>query len=130
MSNSIYLEAELVMTGFFLGISFMISYDLLRLFRLLIPHRSVFVGIEDLTYWIYCAIMTFRMMYLENNGTLRGIVIISVFIGMILYDRIVSRTVFEVLKKGKKWFTIKVRGFMKTKNLQTKKKVRSHGTEP
>ena len=130
MSDYLYLEMELVAHSFLLGIVLIVSYDLLRLFRLLIPHKNLVVGVEDLLYWNYSAWMTFRMLFYENGGILRGYVIISIFTAMILYDRIVSQTVFGVLKKGKRWFTIKVRGlFDKVRQRRRKKKVRSYGTE-
>ena len=131
MSDYIFLEAELAVHSFLLGLILMVSYDLLRLLRLLIPHNALAIGIEDFIYWIYCALMTFWLLFLENSGVLRAYVIIGVFIGMILYDRIVSQTVFGVLKKVKRWFTIKVRGQIgKAKNRRQRKKVRTHGTEP
>ena len=72
MSTYIYLEAELIRHSFLLGAVLMISYDLLRFFRLLIPHNSVCVGMEDLLYWIYNGIMTFRLLFLEHDGVFRG----------------------------------------------------------
>ena len=115
MSTYIYAEAELIKDSFILGMSLMISYDLLRFFRFLVPHNTVCVGIEDFFYWIYSGFMTFRLLFLELDGVLRGYVILAVFAGMILYDRIVSQTIFELLKKAKIWFTIKVRGFINRK---------------
>ena len=131
MSDYIYLEAELAAHSFLLGVNLMVSYDLLRLFRLFVPHSSLAVNIEDFLYWIYCALMTFWLLFLENSGVLRGYVIVGVFIGMILYDRIVSQTVFGVLKKVKIWFTIKVGRILTSAKLRRqRKKVRTHGTEP
>lgn len=131
MSDYLYMEAELAYHSFLLGIVLMMSYDLLRLFRLLIPHHPTVTEIEDFLYWIYSALMTFRLLFYENSGVLRGYVIIGVFTGMILYDRIVSRTVFGVLKKLKLWFTIKVRGlFNKMELRRQRKKGRANGTEP
>lgn len=111
MSDYIYLEAELAVHSFLLGIVLMVSYDLLRLFRLLIPHNPLFIGLEDFIYWVYCAVMTFLLLFYENSGVLRGYVIIGVFVGMILYDRIVSQPVFSILKNIKIWFTIKIKRF-------------------
>ena len=131
ISSYIYLEAQLAVHSFLLGVILMISYDLLRLFRLLIPHSLLIIGLEDFVYWIYCAVMTFWLLFQENNGALRSYVIVGVFVGMILYDRIVSRPIFSVLKKIKRWFTIKVKRFtIKVRDRRRKKKVRSHGTEP
>lgn len=131
MSDYIYLEAELAVHSFLLGIVLMVSYDLLRLFRLLIPHNPLFIGLEDFIYWVYCAVMTFLLLFYENSGVLRGYVIIGVFVGMIIYDRIVSQPVFSILKNIKIWFTIKIKRFtIKVRDRRRRQKVRSHGTEP
>ena len=131
MSDYIYLEAELAVHSFLLGIVLMVSYDLLRLFRLLIPHKPLFIDLEDFIYWVYCAVMTFLLLFYENSGVLRGYVIIGVFVGMILYDRIVSQPVFSILKNIKIWFTIKIKRFtIKVRDRRRRQKVRSHGTEP
>lgn len=107
MSLYILDEARLSVLSFLLGLILMVSYDLLRLFRLLVPHGNLWTGLEDLIYWIYCAVMTFSLLFWENSGILRGYVIACVFSGMILYDRIVSRNVFGLLKKLGRWITIK-----------------------
>ena len=59
MSLYILDEAALALMSFLLGAVLMVSYDLLRLFRLLVPHGALWTGLEDLFYWIYCAVMTF-----------------------------------------------------------------------
>ena len=123
MSEYIKLEAELAFSSFLLGAVLMISYDFLRLFRLLIPHGKWWTGLEDLLYWIYCTVMTFRLLFYQNSGILRGYVIGCVFLGMYLYNAIVSRSVFEVLKKIGRWITIKIR------NHRQKKERRTYGTE-
>lgn len=109
MSGYIQAEAELAVQSFLLGIFLMICYDCLRLLRLLIVHGTLWTGLEDFIYWIYAASMTFSLLFRENSGVLRGYVIIGVFFGMFLYDRIVSQPVFELLKKFGKWIRIKLR---------------------
>ncbi len=109
MSEYIQMEAELAIYSFLLGLVLMISYDFLRLFRLIIPHGKWWLGVEDFAYWIYCAIMTFRLLFYQNSGILRGYVIVCVFAAMYLYDVIVSRSVFGVLKKIGRWITMKIR---------------------
>lgn len=109
MSGYIQAEAELAVQSFLLGIFLMICYDCLRILRLLIVHGTLWTGLEDFIYWIYAASMTFSLLFRENSGVLRGYVIIGVFFGMFLYDRIVSQPVFELLKKFGKWIRIKLR---------------------
>ena len=115
MSEYIKLEAELALSSFLLGVVLMISYDFLRLFRMLIPHGMWWTGMEDLIYWIYCAAMTFRLLFYQNSGILRGYVIICVFLGMSLYDVIVSRSIFGVLKNIGRWITMKKRNHRQKK---------------
>ncbi len=124
MSLYIQEEAELAALSFVLGILLMISYDLLRLFRLLIPHGSLWTGLEDFFYWIYCAVMTFSLLFYENDGILRGYVIVSTFLGMFLYDRLVSQSVFAVLKNMGRWIT------MKRRTMITRKEAGKHGKKP
>ena len=47
------------------------------------------------------------LLYEQNDGGLRLYAIVGVLVGMSLYDRIVSRFLFAVLKKAGKWFKIK-----------------------
>ena len=96
MSLYIQDEAALALMSFLLGAVLMVSYDLLRLFRLLVPHGALWTGLEDLFYWIYCAVMTFSLLFWENSGVVRGYVIACVFLAMAAYDRIVSRNVLLV----------------------------------
>lgn len=124
MSLYIQEEAGLAALSFALGILLMISYDLLRLFRLLIPHGTLWTGLEDFFYWIYCAVMTFSLLFYENDGILRGYVIVSVFLGMFLYDRIVSQSVFALLKNLGRWITIKRRTMI------SRKEAGKHGRKP
>lgn len=124
MSSYIQVEAGLVVSSFLLGIVLMVSYDCLRLFRLLIPHGNFWIGIEDFAYWLYSAVMTFSLLFRENDGILRGYIIACVFLGMFLYDRIVSQSVFGLLKKVRRWITIKIR------HLKSRKRERKYERKP
>lgn len=69
--------------------------------------RAGLDGDRGLFYWIYVAVMTFLLLFYENSGIVRAYVIACVFFGMIFYDKIISRNVFHLLKKLKKWYKIK-----------------------
>lgn len=75
--------------------------------RLMVKHSSFVRGIEDFLFWIFAGIVTFMLLYEQNDGGLRLYAIVGVLVGMSLYDRIVSRFLFAVLKKAGKWFKIK-----------------------
>ncbi len=119
MSQMIRYEAGLLALSLATGAWLMMVYDTLRLFRLAVPHHPMITGIEDFLYWIGAALATFSMLYEQNGGTLRACVILGVIGGMVLYDRIVSRFLFGVLKKIGKTLTIVKR---------LKKRDQPHGT--
>ena len=124
MSLYIQDEAALALMSFLLGAVLMVSYDLLRLFRLLVPHGALWTGLEDLFYWIYCAVMTLSLLFWENSGVVRGYVIACVFLAMAAYDRIVSRNVFVLLKKTGRWIKMKII------HIRARREVRNYEAEP
>lgn len=71
------------------------AYDLLRIWRRVIRHGTVWIGIEDMFFWCGCAVAVFGMLYRQNDGLLRGFVIIAVLSGMLLYHFGVSRYVVK-----------------------------------
>lgn len=91
VSAGIYEELALVCFFFLLGIFLAASYDVLRIFRGLIPHGRLMVNLEDLIYWIYVAIVIFVMLYEKNDGRLRGYVFGGLLVGMIVYGCTFSR---------------------------------------
>ncbi|MEY8354311.1 spore cortex biosynthesis protein YabQ [Lachnospiraceae bacterium 54-53] len=116
MSVHIVYEVKLLLYSFLTGAGLMMTYDLLRISRIFIPHSSVFIGIEDMIYWIYAALITFSLLYAQNDGGLRGYVIAGVFAGMFLYDRLVSRFFIKLLKKFQKYLKMKMSKSIRRKN--------------
>ena len=89
-------EARLLLHGIAVGAILMAVYDILRFLRMLIPHGSLAVGVEDFCYW--SGFFTFLFLYRENDGALRFYMIGSIFLSMLAYDRIISRNLRKVLK--------------------------------
>lgn len=108
MSGTIQYELRLLFLSFMTGVGLMMVYDCLRVFRLLCPHRPLFCGIEDMLYWIYAGLMTFTLLYRENDGVIRAYAVAASFAGMILYQWLVSRKFLKYLKKMLKYFRMKI----------------------
>ena len=60
-------EARLLLHGIAVGAILMAVYDILRFLRMLIPHGSLAVGVEDFGYWIWSGFFTFLFLYREND---------------------------------------------------------------
>ena len=101
-------EVRLFGVSLVMGVWLMILYDILRVFRAVLPHGTLAVNLEDLVYFVYCGFQTFDMLYVYQNGIIRFYAIGAVGLGMILYERIVGRNLRNYLKKVCKSFRMKI----------------------
>ena len=83
-------EGRFMIHALLAGIVVTFSYDLLRIFRRVIPHKNFVVSLEDILFWVYCGIGVFLLMYYEGNQTLRWFAVCGALVGMCLYLRFVS----------------------------------------
>ena len=100
VSGEIYGQARLLLSSLALGIWLMICYDLLRIFRILLAQKAWLVSLEDFFYWIYVSLSVFALLYRLNDGIFRAWAVGCVFLGMVFYDRLVSRNVMKALQKA------------------------------
>jgi hypothetical protein len=68
------------------GMLLMLGYDLLRFWRWMIPHRPVWLWIEDILYWSVASIPAFVMFYRMIDGVLRWYGMAGLLAGGILYE--------------------------------------------
>ncbi|MDO4328151.1 MAG: spore cortex biosynthesis protein YabQ [Lachnospiraceae bacterium] len=99
ISDEICSQAVLLLSCVGLGGWLMLCYDILRIGRLMFSRPSWLISLEDLGYWIYVSLSAFSLLYRQNDGILRGYVIAGMFLGMVGYDRIISRNVMKFLQK-------------------------------
>lgn len=100
MSKLVTWEIRYFLQCFVWGIWMMILYDMLRIFRLVIYHKTLWIAIEDIFYWVYCAVGMFVVMYMGNDGNIRWFSIASAGLGMVLYNILVSRYAVPIIGKG------------------------------
>lgn len=73
------------------GAAITFLYDWLRILRRVIPHRQFAISLEDLIFWIFCAIQVFLWMYRVTNGGMRWFAVAGALAGMWLYKKLFSR---------------------------------------
>ena len=83
-------ENTFLLHSVLMGIFITFVYDLLRIFRRLVPHAPMIVSLEDLAFWVYCGAEVFLLMYRESNGTLRWFAVLGALAGMFCYKKAVS----------------------------------------
>lgn len=106
--NAIMAELRLFGLSALTGIGLMAAYDCLRIFRLLIRHGTIWIGLEDIGYWAVCAGAVFYLLYRENDGQIRWYAVGCIFLTMLLYNRWVSIFCLKRLKKALRCFKMKL----------------------
>ncbi|WP_010246287.1 spore cortex biosynthesis protein YabQ [Acetivibrio cellulolyticus] len=78
-------------------------YDVFRIRRKAIKSSNIIVYFEDFIYWILVSLVLFAVVYISNDGELRGYLLIGAVIGIILYSLLLSKIIMTVFL-----FTIRV----------------------
>lgn len=90
ISQSLTEETRLLLLSLCYGGVLMAVYDILRVFRRLTRHSFFAVGAEDFFYWIFVGIAVFLFLYRENDGTIRGFVLVGIGLGMLVFSKGIS----------------------------------------
>ncbi len=97
MSRLIVWEADYLFSCFLLGIFLMLVYDLLRIIRIVLPHRSILTGMEDIIYWLAVSGAVFVMLYRGNDGIIRWYAVAAIIMAMVLFNLCISRFLVPVI---------------------------------
>lgn len=87
MSPAIVEELHFLLYSFWVGVVITAAYDVLRIVRNIIRHNRLAVSLQDILYWVACALLIFGMLVRENNGTLRWFSVAGATVGMFLYKK-------------------------------------------
>lgn len=83
-------ELLLLMHAVWMGVVLLALYDVLRILRRLIPHRSGWIAAQDLCYCAGGALYVFARLYQENYGMIRCFVFAGILLGMLCYHYTLS----------------------------------------
>ncbi len=90
VSEDIHQEILFLLISLALGEGLVVFYDVFRIFRRIVPHGVIWISVEDILYWIVCALLVFGMIFQTNDGLVRGFSIGGICIGMLFYNHFVS----------------------------------------
>lgn len=85
MEISVAEQTWMFLASVALGAALGVCYDVFRILRIAIPHRSAAVIAEDILFFALCAAATFCFLLAAGDGQLRAFVLIGEAIGGILY---------------------------------------------
>lgn len=96
VSEAIGQEALLFGISILVGAGLFFLYDVLRIFRRIVPHGNIWISIEDFVYWLINTGVVFVMLYRENDGMVRGFALIGLVVGMVFYYLLLSRYIVSI----------------------------------
>lgn len=100
MGEFIVTDALLFLDALICGMLLAIVYDILRIFRRIIPHLNIIVSIEDFVYWNLSGIYIFAVMFGTNNGVIRGFFIVGAVIGAYIYKKSIGEFLVIIIADG------------------------------
>lgn len=77
------------------------AYEILRLFRKIVNHSLLAVGVEDFFFWIGVSIYLFRQIYNTTYGSIRWFFVLGVVLGIIIAN-FVRSLIGKLYKKIRK----------------------------
>lgn len=91
-------QTVLFLESILLGMVLSVIFDVFRIIRIGIPLPSFVIVIEDILYFLICAVVTYFFMLKTTYGQVRGFIIIGEIIGFIIYYFTVGKLVISVSK--------------------------------
>ena len=89
-------QAKLFLYGMVAGMVMLLVYDMLRIWRRVIAHGTVWIALEDIIYWCGSAVGLFLLFYQQNDGKIRFFLLLSAFVGMCLYYKGLSPGILKI----------------------------------
>jgi spore cortex biosynthesis protein YabQ len=104
------MQTQLFFVAIQIGILMGMLYDVIRIFRKIIPHPDWIVQVEDLLYWALASILAFIVLYIHNYSALRFFVFIGIALGSVFY----FATFSIIFMKIATWIICFVKSVLKT----------------
>ncbi|MBD5394673.1 MAG: hypothetical protein HDR71_10465 [Lachnospiraceae bacterium] len=99
ISQDIIKEVLFLLHSLLLGAVVTFVYDGFVILRKLFRHTTFLISLEDMVFWIACAIGVFCVLYEENNGMLRWFAVAGAALGMLIYKKTLSPLVVNSIVK-------------------------------
>ena len=78
-------ETRLFLLSLAVGAGMSFLYDLLRVLRRRTAHRAAAVSLEDILYFLLCALLHFAFVLKDNRGQLRGYILVGELLGWVCW---------------------------------------------
>ncbi|NLX76162.1 MAG: spore cortex biosynthesis protein YabQ [Clostridiaceae bacterium] len=90
-------EINVFLSALCVGVTTGFIYDLLRMKRRAIKTRRIFIGVEDVLFWVIAALLTFAAAYISNQGEIRFYFFMAMVLGISIYFWLFSRWITQII---------------------------------
>ena len=90
MGGTVFAEFFAMGAAMLSGALITLVYDALRIFRRVIAHGNVWIGIEDGVFWLWTSFWIFSVLYRINDGAFRLYTIAAMLAGMLVYHGLIG----------------------------------------
>lgn len=91
-------ELIIFLTALVTGVILRLMYRCICCFRQIIKHNYFAIGVEDLVFWVGCALYVFVQIYYTSDGSIRWYFVLGVVLGA-FFCSIVLRFLEKTAKK-------------------------------
>ena len=85
MSQNIFQELQFLLYAILFGAFLTSVYDIFRILRRVFLHSNILISLEDLIFWIFCAVSVFYLLNSQSDGKLRWFSVAGAALGMGFY---------------------------------------------
>ena len=76
-------ELIIFLTALVTGVILRLMYRCICCFRQIIKHNYFAIGVEDLVFWVGCALYVFVQIYYTSDGSIRWYFVLGVVVGAV-----------------------------------------------
>ena len=99
MKISLTEQTMIFLLSILLGAFLSFIFDFFRIFRAVFKKGILIILLQDLLYYIFCAVITFLFILSLNSGQIRGFIIIGEIIGWLIYYLTFGTMIMKFVKK-------------------------------
>ena len=90
-----------------MGIAITLSYDIVRIFRRMISHKSILIAMEDVCFWLIWTYVTLDLIHKYGDGVLHWYMALGMLLGILIFHYTISCVLMKstnyMLYRVKKW---------------------------
>ena len=109
ISSEILNEVRLFVNSVVLGAGLAFVYDGWLICRKVFKHNNFWISLEDLSFWLFTAVVVFLALREQNHGVLRWFLIVGAMVGMLLYKNSVSRFYVKYIASAIQYIVVNIK---------------------